>query len=192
MSSVRFLIFFLAAASLFAESIDFNTNGRSYELTATRHTRINTQTNGHFNLGYVYTYDQADRGQELIYFEKEALNKRPYKNWTFGLGTKLLYADIGMNQKGGTVTALPIKAEAFYHVPLRRKLYATFTYYYAPSFLVFSDHFKGYDESRIEVTVGLTRNTKAYLGGKSTHIIHKNEGSYELANAGFIGLRYRF
>lgn len=187
------LLFCLFGFSLlWAESVEFNTNGTDYEMGATLHTRIDAATNGHITLGYMQSDDEFDTRQKLLFLDAMALSKKPYDRWTFGFGGRLLKGDINHDAGSGGVTAIAAAAQAYFHVPIRRKLYAAISYYYAPSFLVISDHFEGYEEIRIELDIALTKQLKGYFGGKNTRLEHKDAGSYELSNAGFVGLKYLF
>jgi len=190
---IRIALFCLLSFSLLqAESVEFNTNGTDYEAGATLHTRIDAATNGHITLGYMQSDDEFDTRQKLLYLDAMAVGKKPVERWTFALGGRLLKGDINHDAGDSSITALAAAATAYYHVPIRRKLYAAFSYHYAPNFLVFSKHFEGYEELRLELDIALTKMLKGYFGGKNTRLKHKDAGSYELSNAGFVGIKYLF
>ncbi len=186
------LILLMGAALLQAESLEFNSNGSDYELSGTLHTRIDAATNGQISLGYLQSEDEFDTRQQMLFVEGIAIGKRPYDHWTFGAGGKLLKADISHDAGDGEFKALAAGVHAFYHIPIKRQLYAAVVYYYAPPFLVFADRFEGYEEVVLSLNVALTKRLKGYIGGKNIRLQHKDAGSYELTNAGFIGIKYLF
>lgn len=189
----RALLFSLLSFTLlYGESVDFNSNGSDYELSGTVHTRIDAATNGQVSLGYHQSKDEFDTRQQFLFAEGIAIGKKPYDHWTFGLGGKLLQGSINHDGGDGEFKALALSAHAYFHVPVKRKLYAALQYYYAPSFLVFSDTFKGYEAVRLSLNIALTKRLKGYVGGRNIRLEHDKAGSYELANAGFIGLKYLF
>ena len=186
------LFVLLGCTLLYGESVEFNSNGGEYELGGTIHTRIDPATNGQFTLGYLQSEDEFDTKQQFLFLEGVALGKKPYDHWTFGAGGKLLRGDINHDNGNGELKLLAATVQGFYHVPIKRQLYAAVAYYYAPSFLVLSDHFEGYEEVRLSINIALNKTLRGYIGGKNIRLQHDKAGSYELANDGFIGLKYLF
>jgi hypothetical protein len=182
----------LFAATLYAASAEFNTNGTDYEMAATHHTRLDPATNAHISVGYLQNDDEFDTRQKMLYADAVAISKRPYDHWTFGLGGRLINTEINHAAGDASAVILAAGAHAFFHVPVQRKLYLALSYYYAPSFLVFSDTFDGYDAIRLELDISVSKTLKAYVGGRNIRLHHDKAGSYEFANSGFIGLQYFF
>lgn len=182
----------LGYSLLFGESAEFNSNGSEYEVAGTFHTRIDPATNGHITVGYLQSEDEFDTTQQLLFLEGLAIGKKPYDHWTFGAGGRLIGGEINHDGGDGEFKALAATVQAFYHVPIKRQLYAAFSYYNAPPFLVFSDTFEGYEEIRIALNIALNKTLKAYLGGENIRLQHEKTGTYELSNAGFVGIKYLF
>jgi len=182
------LLLTIVLSSIFANSVDINSNGTNSEFSATADQRLNKFFNGFFTLGYLKSEDEFKKEQSMFYVEAIGINVKPLDRWTFGLGAKALRASINNSE----IIALPMKAKAFYHIPVRRRVYASFSYLYAPGLLVFSDNIRSYNELEMDINVAMRKNTILYFGVRNIKFTDNSQSNYEFSNSGYIGIKYYF
>ncbi|MDQ1340061.1 MAG: hypothetical protein QG567_1218 [Campylobacterota bacterium] len=184
----KIILLLLFLTFVFADSIEMNTNNVNYELIANKHNKFDKFSNLISSVGYLKSEDEFKNNQEMLYLQTLALNTKPIDRWTFAAGIKLFKASI----ENTNVIGIPLKIKAFYHIPLKRKVYLALSYLHAPSFLVFSDEILKYDEIELDMNLAIKKDILLYLGARNIKFTRDAKTDYEFSNAGHVGVRYFF
>ena len=177
---------------MFGGAIGVGIGDGAYEVNIASGKRISRYQKAFFEAGFVKSKDEFSEHQSLIFANLNSYKAFPYRRWQVGGGMRLLRSEITYKNKTSQFLAIPISVHAIYSIPIKKRTYIAFSYFFAPRFITSGDEFEEFKEFNIKLDLILTRSLRGYLVSKKINFKHKDDGDYEFGNFMLFGLRYIF